>query len=270
MEPRSTKLIKSPLRYPGGKQRLARTLVSMLPQDIKEYREPFVGGGHVFVLLRQARPDVKVWINDNNPDLIAFWRQAQKDSEALTRRILPFVDVENKRDLFHALKNQTVDGEEDRAVRFFILNRLAYGGNYQHSSFSPLADRFNKNHVLAIAPLSRVLENVIITRGDYEYVVFGSGNRVALYCDPPYKTNAKFYGLSGFDFDRFFDSMKKCAHRWVITINAWDQSINFARAFWYKEKSVTYSIRPKRVSDLIIANYEFDGAIAPDREGRAS
>lgn len=61
MEPRSTKLIKSPLRYPGGKQRLARTLVYMLPQDIKEYREPFVGGGHVFVLLRQARPDVKVF-----------------------------------------------------------------------------------------------------------------------------------------------------------------------------------------------------------------
>lgn len=124
MEPRSTKLIKSPLRYPGGKQRLARTLVYMLPQDIKEYREPFVGGGHVFVLLRQARPDVKVWINDNNPDLIAFWRQAQKDSEALTRRILPFVDVENKRDLFHALKNQTVDGEEDRAVRFSSLTVL--------------------------------------------------------------------------------------------------------------------------------------------------
>ena len=260
----STKLLRSPLRYPGGKHRLARMLVSMLPQDSEEYREPFVGGGHVFVRFRQLRPDVKIWINDNNPDLIAFWKEAQRDSEALSRRILPLVDVEDRRGLFNALKNMVVESQEDRAFRFFVLNRLSYGGKVHWLSFSPDPDNFNKSCVLAVAPLSRILEGALITCGDYEHVVSMPGEGVALYCDPPYKTNARIYGSKNFDFGRFFDVMKRCNHRWIITIDAWDGSLAFARRFWRKEESITYDIKPKRAAEIVIANYAVDGFSTPD------
>jgi DNA adenine methylase len=37
-------MIKSPLRYPGGKSRAVDLILKIIP-DLKEYREPFLGGG---------------------------------------------------------------------------------------------------------------------------------------------------------------------------------------------------------------------------------
>ena len=38
------KLLKTPLRYPGGKSRAAAQLYKWFPAQIEEYREPFIGG----------------------------------------------------------------------------------------------------------------------------------------------------------------------------------------------------------------------------------
>ena len=51
-------MIKSPLRYPGGKSRIASKLVNLMPKNICEYREPMVGGGSVFIYIRQKFPDM--------------------------------------------------------------------------------------------------------------------------------------------------------------------------------------------------------------------
>lgn len=44
--------IKTPLRYPGGKIRAAEMLISSAPY-FEEYREPFIGGGSVFIKMKQ-------------------------------------------------------------------------------------------------------------------------------------------------------------------------------------------------------------------------
>ena len=46
-------LIRTPLRYPGGKHRVSDMLVENVCTDFEEYREPFVGGGSVFLKLKQ-------------------------------------------------------------------------------------------------------------------------------------------------------------------------------------------------------------------------
>ena len=71
--------IKSPLRYPGGKFKSIKQISQLLPEDFTEYREPFVGGGSVFIYLKQQYPDLKIWINDLNPELFYFWKIAQSD-----------------------------------------------------------------------------------------------------------------------------------------------------------------------------------------------
>lgn len=43
---------KTPLRYPGGKTRAAEMLISSAPY-FEEYREPFIGGGSVFIKMKQ-------------------------------------------------------------------------------------------------------------------------------------------------------------------------------------------------------------------------
>jgi DNA adenine methylase len=81
-------IVKSPLRYPGGKSRAIQQMKFLLPKEFEEYREPFVGGGSFFIYLKQAYPKLKIWINDLNPELYYFWKYAQIDSEKLGKESL--------------------------------------------------------------------------------------------------------------------------------------------------------------------------------------
>ncbi|MFM6152235.1 MAG: DNA adenine methylase, partial [Sphaerospermopsis kisseleviana] len=47
-------MIKSPLRYPGGKSRAIKQIAQHLPTQFTEFREPLVGGGSVFIYLKQT------------------------------------------------------------------------------------------------------------------------------------------------------------------------------------------------------------------------
>jgi DNA adenine methylase len=67
--------IKSPLRYPGGKSRAIKQILPQITLNIREYREPFLGGGSVFFAVKQLfDQQIKAyWINDLNPDLYHFY-----------------------------------------------------------------------------------------------------------------------------------------------------------------------------------------------------
>ncbi len=71
-------MIKSPLRYPGGKSKALEQILPLIPH-FEEFREPFVGGGSVFLALKQLYPDRKYWINDLYFELYKFWEYTQKD-----------------------------------------------------------------------------------------------------------------------------------------------------------------------------------------------
>ena len=47
--------LKTPLRYPGGKSRVVDAILERFPDHFLEFREPFVGGGSVFLAVRQKR-----------------------------------------------------------------------------------------------------------------------------------------------------------------------------------------------------------------------
>src|SRR5438045_6326496 len=79
--------ITSPLRYPGGKTKALRQIIPYLPARFASYREPFVGGGSLFIHLKQQQPQLDVWINDLNHDLYCFWQYAQTDLDRLVAEI---------------------------------------------------------------------------------------------------------------------------------------------------------------------------------------
>ena len=79
-------MIKSPLRYPGGKSRAIDKIAKLIP-EFDEFREPFLGGGSVFIYIKQRYPDKKFWINDLYSELYKFWLITQKDINALIDKI---------------------------------------------------------------------------------------------------------------------------------------------------------------------------------------
>jgi DNA adenine methylase len=223
------KEIKSPLRYPGGKSKAIAKIVKHLPPDFSEYREPFVGGGALFIYLKQKFPMLKIWINDLNYDLFCFWKVAQSSMDELVAEIWKIKNSDiNGKDLFLQLTEGNIDSLSDfeRAVRFFVLNRITFSGTVDCGGFSQKAfeQRFTNSSIERLYRLKDLLEKIVITNRDYSEVLVDPGHRVFIFLDPPYlaATKSKLYGKKGdlhtrFDHAQFAEKLKNCHHDWLIT-----------------------------------------------------
>ena len=231
------KLAKSPLRYPGGKSRALKKILPLIPSNIAEFREPFVGGGSVFFAIRGIFQNTinSYWINDLNYDLYCFWKQARDNVpdlvEALTKthatttdgRAL-FEELTEKRDLL--CENKDMLPEFERAVRFFILNRITFSGTVDSGGYSQEAyeKRFTPSSIERVEMISPYLSGIKITNEDYTEALFHDGDDVFIFLDPPYwkATESKLYGARGklhtsFNHEQFAENIKKCPHKWLIT-----------------------------------------------------
>lgn len=234
--------LKSPLRYPGGKSRAIPKILEQLPESFSELREPFVGGGSVFINIRQKFPAVKVWINDLNYDLYCFWKIAQANTGELAGRITKIKnETKNGRELFDEFRGSLNKdlSDFDRALRFFILNRITFSGTVDSGGYSELAyhSRFTHSSISRLRSLEPLLQNVKITNLGYRDVILEPGNNVFVFLDPPYlvATKSRLYGKNGdlhlgFDHKQFADDMKKCQHPWLIT---YDDSAEIRQNFSY-------------------------------------
>ena len=224
-----TKLIQSPLRYPGGKTKALKHIAKYLPKDFSEYREPFVGGGSVFIYIKQKFPHVKCWINDLNTDLCCFWKTAQTNPSRLIEEIEYIKDTEQVgKALFQELTSLNSEEltEDERAIRFFVLNRITFSGTVEAGGFSEQSfhKRFTRSSIERLAQLPGLLINVSITNSDYSKLLNQDGDNVFIFLDPPYLSakKSKLYGKKGilhsvFDHHKFARQMKSCHHRWLIT-----------------------------------------------------
>lgn len=223
-------MLKSPLRYPGGKAKAIKQIVDYLPESFTEFREPFVGGGSVFIYLKQKFPNLKIWINDLNRELFLFWQFAQTDLSKLVKEVS---DVKKKytngRLLFTELTTVDVNSLSDleRAVRFFVLNRITFSGTIESGGFSQEAfeKRFTNSSIERLEKLASILTaDVKITNLDYSDLMQVGGKDIFIFLDPPYlkATKSKLYGKRGdlhtsFDHQKFADILKKSPHPWLIT-----------------------------------------------------
>lgn len=265
--------IKSPLRYPGGKSKALGHIKSYLPVDFKEFREPFVGGGTLFIYIRQKFPMMPVWINDLNYELIAFWLCARDQLEQLVGEVERVKKTtQDGRKLFEELSNVEVDKltQLERAVRFFVLNRISFSGTVEAGGYSEKAfhARFTFSSIERLERLKEIMTNVRITHSDYRQVIQEKGNGVFIFLDPPYysATDSRLYGRNGvlhttFDHDSFVEEMRNCQHQWMITYDDSEKirdGFNFAHQFaWtlqYGMNNYKKSYAEKG-NELIMTNY---------------
>ena len=269
---KTKKEIKSPLRYPGGKSRAIKQILPLIPR-FKEFREPFIGGGSVFIAVKQRITSQAIFkINDLNYDLYCFWKIARDRNEDLVRTVKEFKEnYPNGKELYIILKENPGTNEFDRAVRFFILNRITFSGLADSGGYSQQAfeKRFTISSINRITKIKPILKNVIITNEDYEKVVLEKGKDVFIFLDPPYwkATKKRLYGKSGdlhlsFDHERFAEVMRECPHKWLITYDDSDtirKLFNFANITeWELQYGMNNYMQSsaKKGKELFISNYD--------------
>jgi len=275
-------MIKSPLRYPGGKSRAVKIISPIIP-EFDEFREPFVGGGSIFVYLKQKFPDKTYWINDLYPNLFHFWKQTQQDIDKLIEQVYNWRnEFENGKELHrYLLENIETFDDLKKASAFFVFNRITFSGTSESGGFSKAAyeKRFTISSIDRVKLLSSILNDTNITNYDYQDVIEKEGKNVFIFLDPPYfsATKSALYGKNGnmhktFDHERFANVLKKTNHKWLIT---YDDSEYIKDLFSFaniNEWNLTYGMRNvnkngnQKGKELFISNYElFENKIKTER-----
>ena len=182
--------MKSPLRWPGGKGRLAEAILAHFAPH-KAYVETCCGGAAVFWAKDKADSTAEI-LNDRDGELINFYSVLHKSGRRLAKAVdsMPY-----SRALFDRTRADRPRGSFARAARFWYLNRVAFGAKRRGANFGVNAAR--RSFVLSAGILTDLDATVERLRG----VSFESLDVVRLielydrpdtlfYVDPP------FWGLS--------------------------------------------------------------------------
>ena len=214
----------------------------MIPSQIKEYREGFLGGGSCALTFSTMYPGTPVWVNDLYYNLYCFWTQLQSNSDSLTNRILELKDkacvasdvteLEAKHRALYADMRSLIDTSEDPhdlATAFYILNRTSFGGFTEQNKNAFIRDAykntiFNQTKIKKLPEIARLIEPWRITNGDYRELMTAPGEDVFVFLDPPYLIKDMLYGKNkemhtGFVHEDFVAACKETPHNWMITYN---------------------------------------------------
>lgn len=265
---------RSPLRYPGGKQKAIEQIAEVLPSSASEFREPMVGGGSVFFHAKRSGLANSYWINDKFKELVSFWRTVQ-DPESCQKLAMElenlrarFESADEIKEFFLQAREEVPDSEYREAFLFFFFNRVTFSGTTRAGGFSSSASlrRFTASSIERLLPLPKALDGVRITNLDFEEVIKAPGKDVFIFLDPPYFTASRLYGKNGslhsFDHERLASILRKSKHRFLITYDDCDEIRHLYKWADITEWNLQYGMNncnaenlSKVGSELFIKNY---------------
>lgn len=269
-------MIKSPLRYPGGKSKAIDQILPLIPY-YDEYREPFVGGGSVFLALKQLYPNKKYWINDLYFELYKFWECTQIDLNSVVEQVSVWKSkFANGKELYRYLGENINDFDGiGKASAFFVFNRITFSGTTEAGGFSEQAfkNRFTDSSIERLQLLKSVMKDVEITNLDYQKVIDKEGQNVFIFLDPPYFTATKsaLYGKNGklhkgFDHQRFAEVMSGCQHKWLITYDNCEYIKDLFSFAHIAEWDMIYGMRNQTETSSQLGKEIFISNFALDKE----
>ena len=132
-------------KWTGGKRREIKIFEPFYPSFIKtsiyNYVEPFVGGGAVYFHIENFNGENI--INDYDSTLINFYRIFQEGNYQFVeelKRISKITEHDELEKEYYRLRNQDKNNgvnklsDIDNAIRFFVINQLAFSGMRRFNS----------------------------------------------------------------------------------------------------------------------------------------
>ncbi|MEQ8667226.1 MAG: DNA adenine methylase [Rhodospirillales bacterium] len=194
----------SPLRYPGGKGRFSNDIAAVIAsqgyRDV-DYLEPYAGGAEIALHLLFTERVTRVFINDYDPAIFAFWRsvvnQPERFCEAIESCELSTREWQKQKATY--VRKQPAD-EFDLGFAAFYLNRTnrsgiiatagPIGGHNQSGKWK-IDARFNRESLSKkVERIARFKDRIIVTSMDgvdflAENAKADAGDQF-VYADPPY------------------------------------------------------------------------------------
>lgn len=266
-----------PLPYIGGKRRIARHLIALMPPH-RTYVEPFAGGAHVFFQKPASPLEV---LNDIDDEIVNFLRTCQRHPLELAR-LLKFAPASRR--IFVDYQQQPTAGltEIERAARFFYLQKNAWGGRYRRQNFR-YAITHSPNYTPSHLPkrlleVAARLERVQLEALSYETALEQYDRPTTLfYCDPPYVDLQLYrHNFSDAQFVDLAHRLSRLKGKFLLSINDCQKARDWFAPFEIRPVRFTYTAlkHPRAFTELIVANYPLDppalDSAPPSRDSRTT
>ena len=227
----------TPLRYPGGKRRLAFAVKQLIDEnnltDV-HYVEPYAGGAAVALSLLFEEYAADIHINDLSRPVFAFWHTALNETKEFCRRIrgtrISMSEWHRQREVYE--KRETEDLFNlgfstlflNRSNRSGIVSGGVIGGKSQKGPWTIRA-RFNKDELVRrIERIGRYRSRINIHSSEAmifsERILPALGTKSFLFFDPPYIDKSESLYLNRYDIDDHREISQRIAmlgRPWVVT-----------------------------------------------------
>jgi len=249
-----------PLSYVGGKNRLARTIISLIPEHTC-YCEPFCGGAQVFFHKEPSKVEI---LNDLNEDIFNFLRICQMHYDELVRYLCYCVVSRRWFEIFDKTDPETLT-DVQRAARFFFLQKNCYGGLVRRRSFViSVEDRSNYNPEALPDLIERTHKRLLHVQLEclpYEEVLRKCDRKSTFfYLDPPYYNRRHYkFNLEEEDFALLASRLKKLKGRFLLSLNDVPEVRRLFHEFNITPLMLAYSAQQqsgKKYPEVLISNYQ--------------
>lgn len=191
--------MKPLLKWVGGKTQLLDHVLALVPRTMRNYYEPFVGGGSVLLAILTS-PDITVtghvYASDVNPNLINVYRSVQSSPEEVNvcLRILEAEQGDDPEAFYYRMRdlfNATPPEGPQHAALFLYLNKTCFRGVYREgpNGFNvPYghSKTLNLPNLDTLREMSHVLQRVTFSCESFTEVLPRVGEDDFVYVDPPY------------------------------------------------------------------------------------
>ena len=195
----------SPLRYPGGKTKLAPFVKELFYENKLvdfHYLEPFAGGAGLALSLLFEKCVKTITINDYDRSIYAFWHSIVYENKKFLRKIKQTaIDLDTWKLQHQVQRNKKSSNLFDLGFSTFFLNRTnvsgiitggIIGGKNQMGRYK-IDARFNKDSLIErIRLIGDHRDKITVTCGDALQILKEKHNDTFIYIDPPYVEKAKF------------------------------------------------------------------------------
>lgn len=271
MSHQSLDLFPSPLRYPGGKRKVANFVkLLFLENDLTggEYVEPYAGGSSVALALLFESYASHIHINDIDQSVHAFWSAVLDDTERLCARIH---DTEVTIDEWHRQRAVQVASDPDAldlAFSTFFMNRCnrsgiitggIIGGKSQEGMWK-LDARYSKVDLIRrIQKVARFRPRITLSRLDAHELLSRwttpPDEPTFIYLDPPYYVKGEGLYQNFYEHHHHVAIADRVRHLevpWMVSYDAAPEILNLYPRAQHRRYSLNYSAATRYIGSEVM------------------
>jgi len=263
----------SPLRYPGGKNRLSKFIGKICKENnIKgHYVEPYAGGAAVALFLLFEGYVTKITINDNDKSIYAFWYSVLNNTDRLCKLIK---NTEINVDTWYKYKKIQLKKEDtsliDLGFSTLFLNRTNHSGiinggvigGLKQNGNNKMNCRFDKEELIKkIKLIAKHKNNIEIYKLDALKLIKkiqkeSQKTSTIFYFDPPYYLKGESLYMNFYEHDdhvRVSEEIKKIKNQlWIVSYDNNKQIKKMYKGFKKIEYQLFHSAHHAKKSSEVI------------------